>query len=64
MTPLRTIRNPYLDINPWLHSPLQIEGRWDNFHVNHISDRTRFLQRDLRPLGYLAQAEVLKRWGG
>ncbi len=51
------VRNPFLGINPLLHSLLQTEGRWDNFHVNHISDLTRFLQQALRPLGYVAQAE-------
>ncbi len=54
---MRIILNQFLGINPLLHSQLQTEGGWDNFHVNHISDLTRFLQRDLRPLGYLAQTE-------
>ena len=51
------VANLFLGINPLLHSRLQAEGRWENFHVNHISDLTRFLQRALRPLGYVAQAE-------
>jgi len=54
---LKSVRNQFLGINPLLHSQLQVGGGWDNFHVNHISDLTRFLQRDLRPMGYLAQAE-------
>lgn len=57
MTPLKSVRNQFLGINPLLHSQLQVDGGWDNFHVNHISDLTRFLQRDLRGLGYVAQAE-------
>jgi hypothetical protein len=57
MATLKTILNQFLGINPLLHSQLQAEGGWDNFHVNHISDLTRFLQRDLRSMGYLAQAE-------
>ncbi|NDJ53556.1 MAG: DUF4058 family protein [Chloroflexi bacterium] len=51
------VKNQFLGVNPLLHSRLQMEGGWDNFHINHISDLTRFLQRDLRELGYLAQAE-------
>lgn len=54
---MKTVRNRFLGINPLLHSRLQADGGWDNFHVNHISDLTRFLQRDLRDMGYLAQAE-------
>ena len=57
MAALRSVKNQFLGINPLLHSRLQTAGGWDNFHVNHISDLTRFLQRDLRELGYLAQAE-------
>src|SRR5688500_7023973 len=57
MATLKTILNQFPGINPLLHSQLQAEGGWDNFHVNHISDLTRFLQRDLRSMGYLAQAE-------
>ena len=57
MAALRSVKNQFLGINPLLHSRLQTDGGWDNFHVNHISDLTRFLQRDLRTLGYLAQAE-------
>jgi hypothetical protein len=57
MTTLKTVLNQFPGINPLLHSKLQAEGGWDNFHVNHISDLTGFLQRDLRSMGYLAQAE-------
>jgi hypothetical protein len=57
MASLGAITNQFCGINPLLHSQLQASGQWDNFHVNHISDLTRFLQRGLRPLGYLAQAE-------
>ncbi len=57
MSPLKTVLNQFLGINPLLHSQLQVEGGWDHFHVNHISDLTRCLQRDLRPLGYLAHSE-------
>jgi len=57
MAALKTVLNQFRGINPLLHSQLQTEGGWDNFHVNHISDLTRFLQRDLRSMGYLAQAE-------
>lgn len=57
MTTIHTVINQFMGINPLLHSHLQQQGGWDNFHVNHISDLTRFLQRQLRPLGYLAQAE-------
>lgn len=57
MSPLKTVNNQFLGINPHLHSQLQSDGGWDNFHVNHISDLTRFLQRDLRSMGYHAQAE-------
>ncbi|MEM6282063.1 MAG: DUF4058 family protein [Chloroflexota bacterium] len=57
MTPVQSVHNQFLGINPLLHDQLQLDGGWDNFHVNHISDLTRFLQRDLRGLGYLAQAE-------
>lgn len=57
MPPLKTVNNQFLGINPHLHSQLQADGGWDNFHVNHISDLTRFLQRDLRSMGYHAQAE-------
>ncbi len=57
MESIRAVINQFLGINPLLHSHFQSTGGWDNFHVNHISDLTRFLQRELRPLGYLAQAE-------
>jgi len=57
MSALKSVRNQFLGINPHLHSRLQVDGNWDNFHVNHISDLTRYLQRDLRDIGYLAQAE-------
>lgn len=57
MSTHQTITNQFLGINPLLHSHLQTAGQWDNFHMNHISDLTRFLQRELRPLGYYAQAE-------
>ncbi len=57
MAPLKTVSNQFLGINPLLHSQLQVAGGWDHFHVNHISDLTRFLQRDLRTMGYVAQAE-------
>jgi len=54
---MKSVQNQFLGVNPLLHSQLQAASGWDHFHVNHISDLTRFLQRDLRPLGYLAQAE-------
>lgn len=54
---IHSVINQFLGINPLLHSQFQEEGGWDNFHVNHISDLTRYLQRELRPLGYLARAE-------
>jgi len=57
MSEQQSVQNQFRGINPHLHSQLQADGNWDNFHVNHISDLTRFLQRDLRELGYLAQAE-------
>jgi hypothetical protein len=57
MNPIKAVRNQFLGINPLLHSQLQVAGGWDHFHVNHISDLTRLLQRDLHSMGYLAQAE-------
>lgn len=57
MASLGSVSNQFCGINPLLHNHLQSTGGWDNFHVNHISDLTRFLQRALRPLGYMAQAE-------
>jgi len=57
MTAIKTVKNQFLGINPLLHSQLQVDGGWDHFHVDHISDLTRFLQRDLRSMGYITQAE-------
>jgi hypothetical protein len=52
-----SIINQFFGVNPLLLSRLQVEGGWNHFHVNHISDLTRYLQQSLRPLGYLVQVE-------
>jgi hypothetical protein len=57
MPPIKAVSNQFLGINPLLHSRLQLNGGWDHFHVNHISDLTRFLQRELRAMGYVALSE-------
>lgn len=57
MAASQSIVNQFFGINPMLHSQLQAAGGWDHFQVNHISDLTRFLQRDLRTMGYVAQSE-------
>ncbi len=57
MPPIHSVKNQFFGINPLLHSQLQEDGGWDHFHVNHISDLTRFLQRDLRSMGYVVQSE-------
>lgn len=67
MPPIKTIVNQFRGINPHLHSRLQADGGWEHFHVNHISDLTRFLQRDLRKMGYVVQSEQslqIKRGAG
>lgn len=49
--------NGYPGINAHLHSLLQVQGGWDEFHTAHIVHLAAALKRQLRPLGYTARIE-------
>ena len=57
MGPVRSVRNQYLGVNAHLHSALQDEGGWGNFHTRHIVHLADWLNRQVRSLGYIAVVE-------
>lgn len=57
MDPVRSVRNQYLGVNAHLHSMLQGEGGWGNFHTRHIVHLADWLNAQLRSLGYVAIVE-------
>jgi hypothetical protein len=57
MKPLSTRRNQFHGINPHLHSVLQAEGDWVQFHLTHICDLIVQLKPLLMAMGYTAQLE-------
>jgi hypothetical protein len=57
MGPVRSVRNQYLGVNAHLHSLLQDEGGWGNFHTRHIVHLADWLNRQVRSLGYIAVVE-------
>jgi hypothetical protein len=57
MGPVRSVRNQYLGVNAHLHSTLQGEGGWGNFHTRHIVHLADWLNRQVRSLGYIAVVE-------
>lgn len=66
MTPVRTIKNQYRGINAHLHSALQAEGGWDEFHTSHIVHLANLLKRHLLPMGYttgIEQSLQIRRMG-
>lgn len=50
-------KNQYLGINAHLHSLLQSQGGWSNFHARHIVHLADALTEQLLPLGYIANVE-------
>jgi hypothetical protein len=57
MTPVRSVKNQYQGINAHLHSYLQTERGWDEFHTSHIVHLTNLLKIQLLPMGYTAGIE-------
>ena len=57
MQPIHAARNLYRGINAHLHSHWQVQGGWDSFHTNHITDLMRLMNAALEPLGYIADLE-------
>jgi len=54
---INPVKNQYRGINAHLHSYWQSEGGWDSFHTNHIADLMREMNRNLIPMGYVADIE-------
>jgi hypothetical protein len=54
---VKSIHNQYLGINAHLHSLLQAQGGWGDFHARHIVHLADALTARLRPMGYLAKVE-------
>lgn len=57
MGPVRSVRNQYLGINAQLHSILQSDGGWGNFHTRHIVHLADWLNAQVRSRGYVAVVE-------
>ena len=57
MNPINPVKNQYRGINAHLHSYWQSEGGWDSFHTNHIADLMREMNKNLMPMGYVADIE-------
>lgn len=57
MISIRTVRNLYHGINAHLHSRLQAQGEWPGFHMAYLVELVKALQKQVRPLGYVASSE-------
>lgn len=57
MNPINPVKNQYRGINAHLHSYWQGVGGWDSFHTNHIADLMREMNKNLMPMGYVADIE-------
>lgn len=57
MNRINPVKNQYRGINAHLHSYWQGVGGWDSFHTNHIADLMREMNRNLMPMGYVADIE-------
>jgi Protein of unknown function (DUF4058) len=57
MKPVRSIKNQYRGINAHLHSFLQTEGGWPEFHTRHIVHLADALKSILLPMGYTTAIE-------
>lgn len=57
MQAIKSSRNLYRGINAHLHSFLQGENKWNRFHNAFIEHLTHALNVQLRPMGYVAEAE-------
>jgi Protein of unknown function (DUF4058) len=57
MQPIRSVRNQYRGINAHLHSFLQNEGGWSDFHARHIIHLADTLKAQLRGRGYTVAIE-------
>lgn len=55
--PIRSIKNQYHGINAHLHSRLQAENDWSDFHTTQIAYLKNALRTKLRDMGYTAVAE-------
>lgn len=55
--PVRSIKNQYRGINAHLHSFLQSEGGWPEFHTRHIVHLADALKSILLPMGYTTAIE-------
>lgn len=54
---VRSIKNQYLGINAHLHSRLQNDGGWSDFHARHIIHIADTLKAHLRSMGYTVGIE-------
>lgn len=57
MNPINPVKNQYRGINAHLHSYWQGVGGWDSFHTNHVVDLMRGMNKQLMPMGYVADIE-------
>jgi hypothetical protein len=58
MAPVRSIRNPYRGINAHLHSRLQRDGAWGDFHGYYIGALLRSMQGALVSMGCFARLQA------
>lgn len=58
MTAVRSVKNQFSGINPYLHSYYQGVGGWGRFHNMHLSDLAKTLKAQLLPMGYTADLEA------
>jgi hypothetical protein len=67
MKPVRSVKNQYRGINAHLHSLLQHQGGWSDFHARHIVHIADTLKSQLRSMRYTAGVEEsvqIKRLSG
>jgi len=56
-SPVRSLKNQYRGINAHLHSYLQREGGWPEFHSQYIIQLSNALKSALLPMGYTTAIE-------
>lgn len=54
---IQSVKNQYAGINAHLHSVLQNEGGWADFHTRHIGSLANSLMASLLPMGYITRVE-------
>lgn len=67
MKPIRSVKNQYVGINAHLHSLLQNNGGWSDFHARHIIHIADTLKVQLRGMGYtvgIQESLQIKRLAG